>query len=390
MPGKRGSQPGYDVIVVGAGPAGSAAACECAISGLVTLCIEEHGTVGYPVQCAGLLSNAAFEECRVSERSVLNRISGAHIVSGKGSGLLIDAKTQKAHVVDRGALDREMAEAAADAGAEFRLKTAVYGVQENSVLTRGVHGHEEIPFNILIAADGPRSTIARFLRMDRAKVFLAGIQADVPYECDPRFVEVYPDASPNFFGWAIPAGKERVRIGLCGKSQVPERFAAFVKKFGSNSTHLVTGTLPLGVMPRTYGHHTLFVGDAAGFAKPTSGGGVYTGIRSGRHAAAVAVAACEQGRYDDATLADYERRWKADFGRELEIGFRFFEMRQNLSSQDIDTVIRALNDPEILSAIVRYGDMDRPGVLVQQLLKKPALLRILAPLLKSGVRSLFS
>jgi geranylgeranyl reductase family protein len=379
----------YDVVVVGAGPVGSAAARECAKSGLLTLCIEEHGTVGYPVQCAGLLSNAAFEECRISERSVLNRISGARIVSGKGSGLLIDAKTKKAHVVDRGALDREMAEAAADAGAEFRLKTAVYGVQETSVLTRGVHGHAEIPFRILIAADGPRSTITRLFCMERAKVFLAGIQADVPYECDPRFVEIHPDASPDFFGWAIPTAPGRVRIGLCGRSKVPERFARFVKKFGSNCTHHVTGTLPLGVMPRTYGHHTLFVGDAAGFAKPTSGGGVYTGIRSARHAAEVAVAACEQGRYDDAILADYERRWKADFGRELELGFRIFGLRQKMTHEEIDALVRALNDPAILSTIVQHGDMDRPGELVKKLMLKPAIIRCLGPLLSSGIRSFF-
>ncbi|HII98135.1 MAG TPA: FAD-dependent oxidoreductase, partial [Methanoregula sp.] len=115
----------YDVIVVGAGPAGSAAAAECARLGLSTLCIEEHGTIGYPVQCAGLLSTAAFAECRVTERSVLNRVSGARVISGRGSVLSIDAGTTKAVVVDRGILDRDMAEAAADAGAEFRLKTGV-------------------------------------------------------------------------------------------------------------------------------------------------------------------------------------------------------------------------------------------------------------------------
>ena len=380
----------YDVIVAGAGPAGSAAAGECAKSGLSTLCIEEHGTIGYPVQCAGLLSNTAFAECRVSERSVLNRVQGARVVSVGGSELLIDAQATKASVVDRGALDREMAEAAANAGAEFKLKTVVCDIHGTTIITRGTNGNEEHQFRILIAADGPRSTIARIHGMQRAKVYLAGIQVDLPYDCDPRFVELYPDASPEFFGWAIPTGKGRVRAGLCGQTQVPERFAAFAKKFGSNALHLVTGTLPLGVMPQTYGHRTLFVGDAAGFAKPTSGGGVYTGIRSARHAAAVAGVCCEQDTFTDPALADYERRWKADIGRELDMGFRFFEMRQKLSSQDIDTVIRALNDPEILSTIVRYGDMDRPGVLVQQILKKPALLRILAPLLKSGVRSLFS
>ncbi|MCX6681715.1 MAG: NAD(P)/FAD-dependent oxidoreductase [Methanoregula sp.] len=380
----------YDVIVVGAGPAGSAAAGECAKSGLSTLCIEEHGTIGYPVQCAGLLSNAAFAECRVSERSVLNRVQGARVVSGRGSELLIDAQTTRASVVDRGALDREMAEAAANAGAEFKLKTAVYDIRGKTIITRGMNGNEEHQFRILIAADGPRSTITRLLGMERAKVYLAGIQADLPYDCDPRFVELYPDASPEFFGWAIPTGKGRVRAGLCGQTQVPERFAAFVKKFGGGSgTHLVTGTLPLGVMPQTYGHRTLFVGDAGGFPKPTSGGGVYTGIRSARHAAAVAAVCCEQDTFTDPALADYERRWKTDIGRELEIGFRFFEMRQKLSSQDIDQLIRSLNDPGILSTIVRYGDMDRPGVLVKKLMRNPAMLRCMGPLIRTGLRSLF-
>jgi geranylgeranyl reductase family protein len=379
----------YDVIVAGAGPAGSAAASYCAKNGLSTLCIEEHGTIGYPVQCAGLLSNAAFSECRVSDRAVLARVSGARVISGKGNGILIDAGTQKAVVVDRGSLDREMAESAADNGAEFRLKTAAYGIQGTTLLTRGARGHEEIPFRLLIAADGPRSTIARLQGLARQKTFLAGIQVDLPHECDPRFVEIYPDASPDFFGWMIPTGKARVRVGLCGLSDVPARFSTFLKKYGSTSTHLVTGTLPLGVMPRTYGHHTLFVGDAAGFAKPTSGGGVYTGIRSARHAAAIASVCCEKNTFSDSALAAYETRWKADMGWDLELGFRLFQMRQKISEDDMDALIRALQDPDILDTIVKYGDMDRPGSLIKRLLLKPAILRCAGPLIRSGLQSLF-
>jgi digeranylgeranylglycerophospholipid reductase len=380
----------YDVIVIGAGPAGSAAAHECARQGLSTLCIEEHGTIGYPVQCAGLLSNSAFAECRVSENSVLTKVSGARVISGRGSEILIDAKTTKAVVVDRGALDREMAESAANAGAVFRLRTAVYDISGTTLLIRGANGREKIPFRLLIAADGPRSTIARIRNMPRAKTYLAGIQVDLLYEHDPRFVEIYPDASPDFFGWMIPTGGERIRIGLCGQYQVPERFAAFQKKFGTNATHLVTGTLPLGLMQKTYGPRTLFVGDAAGFAKPTSGGGVYTGVRSARHAAAVAASCCETDTFTEATLGEYEQRWQADIGRELDIGFRIFQMRQKISAPDMDVLIRALNDPDIIRTIVQYGDMDRPGVLIKKLLRKPALLRCAAPLLRSGLLSLFS
>jgi geranylgeranyl reductase family protein len=380
----------YDVIVAGAGPAGSAAARECAALGLSTLCIEEHGTIGYPVQCAGLLSTAAFAECRVpSERSVLNTVSGARVISGAGTELLIDAGITKAVVVDRGTLDREMAEAAADAGAGFRLKTALYDVRENTVFTRGVNGHEEIGFRILIAADGPRSTIARLYGMQRARTYLAGIQADMPGTCDPRYVRIYPDASPEFFGWSIPTGPGRIRVGMCGRSQVMERFARFAGKFGSGSSHLVTGTLPLGVMERTYKNRTLFVGDAAGFPKPTSGGGIYTGIRSARHAAAVAAIACEQETYEDAALAGYENRWQADFGRELVLGYRLFEMRQKMPAEDIDALLRALNTPSLLRTIEECGDMDRPGALIKKLLVNPAVLRLVRPLLQAGLHTLF-
>jgi digeranylgeranylglycerophospholipid reductase len=378
-----------DVIVIGAGPAGCAAASACAEQGLSTLCIEEHGTIGYPVQCAGLLSNTAFAECRVSERPVLNRVSGARVVSGLGSEIFIDAKTQKAVVADRGLLDREMAECAANAGTEFLLKTSAYDVLGTKLIVRGAKGHSEIPFRILIAADGPRSTIARIYNIPRARTYLAGIQVDMLHECDSRFVELYPDVSPDFFGWMIPAGKGCVRIGLCSQSQVPERFAAFAKKYGDCAMHHVTGTLPLGLMPRTYGHRTLFVGDAAGFAKPTSGGGVYTGIRSARHAAAIACTCCEMDTFTDAALAGYERRWRADLGRELDLGFRIFKMRQNLSAGDMDTLIRILNDPEIKRIIIEDGDMDRPGVLVRKLLRKPALLKCAAPIIRSGLLSLF-
>ena len=98
----------YDVVVVGAGPAGSAAARRCAASGLKTLLVEEHATIGYPVQCAGLLSVGALQECDVLGNAVVREVSGASIISSMGSVLNFDAGAAKAYVVDRGILDREM------------------------------------------------------------------------------------------------------------------------------------------------------------------------------------------------------------------------------------------------------------------------------------------
>jgi hypothetical protein len=65
-------------------------------------------------------------------------------------------------------------------------------------------------------------------------------------------------------------------------------------------------------------------------------------------------------------------------------------MRQKISATDTDAIIRALDNPDILRTIVKYGDMDRPGMLVKKLLLKPAILRCAAPFIRSGLLSIFS
>jgi len=373
----------YDVVVVGAGPAGSAAARRSAGYGLKTLLVEEHGAVGYPVQCAGLLSMAAFQECGVSTESIVRDVSGASVISSRGSVLNFDAGMTRAHVVNRGLLDREMAQRAADEGVEVRLKTYAYDIRDGVLCTKGVRGHEEVRYRLLIAADGPRSPVSRMMGMKRPPVYLSGIQAEVPYSMDGRHVEIYPDASPDFFGYAIPVEEGRARVGLCGLNDVPARFASFASQFGDSCMHLVTGTIPLGQMPCSYGRRTLFVGDAAGLAKPTSGGGVYTGVRSGYHAADTAVECCENDVFSDAALSEYERRWKKDFGRELDFGMRFFHLRPKITPDHVDEVCRALNTPDMKDLIVRYGDMDRPATILKHLLKNPAMFRVIHSIARS-------
>jgi geranylgeranyl reductase family protein len=377
----------YDVVVAGAGPAGSAAARACAEAGLKTLCIEEHGTIGHPVQCAGLLSTAAFSECRVSNRSILNTVHGARIIPSCGEPLVIDAGMPKAYVVDRGVLDREMARAAARAGAEFRLRTAVVSLSMNRIVTRGVRKREEIPFSILIAADGVRSSIARMLGLGRAGCYLGGLQAEVRCQADPRFVEIHPHASAEFFGWVIPAGNGRARVGLCGEGDLRQGLADLLHPYGGGILDMVSGALPLGTLGRTYGSRTLIIGDAAGMAKPTSGGGIYTGVRAARHAAAVAAECCRKGSFRDRDLARYERLWREDFGRELDLGMALYRARRKLTPAEMDAILAALRDPDIIREINQYGDMDRPSALVRRLALRPRVARAAGILLMGALRA---
>ena len=361
-----------DVIVIGGGPAGSTAARICAKAGLSTLVLEEHASLGYPVQCAGLLSNSAFAECEVSERSVHNTVRGAKICGSDGHSLSFDAQTTKAYVVDRGRLDHEMAVSAAEAGAEFSLKTCVTKLNPDKKIIHTAGG-EEIPYGLLIAADGPRSVAARGLGIPPSPFIYSGIQAEIPWTGDPSLVELHPNAAPEFFAWVIPLSEKRARVGLCGTKNVPELFGEFLSRVPGSTIHSVTGTIPIGIRRKTFGSGCMLIGDAAGFPKPTSGGGVYTGIRSARFAAQTAIESFEAGDTTDVFLSRYESLWRQDFGRELDMGLKALEFRRNLDPQDIDALIDALNTPDNLDLITRFGDMDRPSDLLKRLAAKPSL-----------------
>lgn len=381
----------FDVVVAGAGPAGSAAAERAASLGLSTLVLEERATIGHPIQCAGLLSTGAFAECRVSDRSVRNRVRGARVVSDLGGELLFDAGETKAVVVDRGELDREMAAAAANAGAVIRPKCPVRRVDGDRVTTGGP-GAGEVGFGVLIAADGPKGTVARSLGMARAPTHLAGVQADVIVDSpvETRYVEIHPNAAPEFFAWRIPVSDRVVRVGLCGETGVPALFRAYLSRWPGQVVYRAAGTIPLGTMPRTYGRQTLFVGDAAGLAKPTSGGGVFTGVRSGRYAAETAAACLEAGDVSDEALAAYEARWRADFGRELALGYRLQLARRKVAPAEIDRLLRAFGNPKVIRTIVEHGDMDRPSGLLARLGRMPALWPVLPIIMRLGIAEILA
>ncbi len=135
--------------------------------------------------------------------------------------------------------------------------------------------------------------------------------------------------------------------------------------------NFVSGVIPLGVLDRTYGSRALIAGDAAGMVKPTSGGGIYTGVRAARHAAAVAADCCAKGSFRDRDLARYEDLWKEDFGRELAVGMALYRARRGLSAAEVDAILSALRDQDIVREIVEHGDMDRPAALVRRLGMKP-------------------
>ncbi len=384
----------YEVAVIGAGPAGAKASEYAALNGAKTLLIEEHASIGSPVQCTGLISRAALTECEISEGSfVLANIKGAFVYSPGGEELTVRGKGVKAYVIDRKLLDRELAGRSLDAGVDLMLKTRFMGLHNGriSVLSRGEK--KDIPADIVIGADGIMSSVGRAAGLPRCKKFLSGIQFEAPYDAkDAEFVEIFTGNkfAPGFFAWAVPFCR-MARIGLAkNMGEMPAlhyleeliKHPVLVSRYGDSRTEHVVGGIPLGPPERTVTDNVMLVGDAAGQVKPTSGGGVYMGAVCAKIAGEVAAKAARK----EIHLKEYEKRWRSAVGRELVLGMIIHKSLGKLSDDNLNEFVAFLNRPGMNELITEYGDMDHPSVLLKELLKggdKMRLVRMLGVAFKT-------
>src|SRR5438128_12115156 len=114
-----------DVLIVGGGPGGLFAAERLARAGVHTILCEEHGTVGDPVHCTGILAAESFDQFDLPRDALLNTLTAARFVSPSGIEIHHETSAPLAAVIDRPAFDRALARRAAAAGAEIRTGVRV-------------------------------------------------------------------------------------------------------------------------------------------------------------------------------------------------------------------------------------------------------------------------
>jgi digeranylgeranylglycerophospholipid reductase len=395
----------YDVIVVGAGPAGSTAARYAALNGAKVLLIEEHPSIGSPVGCTGLLSTRAVAECELkpSDEFVFNSVRGAFVYAPDGQCLPIDGKQTKAYVVSRKNFDRKLAVMAVEEGVELSMRTRAIGFEKwkPEACTRGKNSLTPVKLRVLrngrleiisaslvIGADGVKSRIASYAGLEKSARVLSGIQIEAPYASeDSDFVELFPGSSaPGFFAWTVPIDEKISRIGLalepglvCKSDKEDNSPLSYLEKFLCSNPHVkarysggmldfVVGGIPIGPPERTVTDGILLVGDAAGQAKPTSAGGIYTGAFAAKIAGKVAANAALEGDNSAKRLSEYDLLWRKGLGKELDIGMKIHDYMGRLEDRQLNDLIGSLNEPSILNTITEHGDMDRPSVLMRKLM----------------------
>lgn len=375
-----------DVLVVGAGPAGCMAAYGMA-GELDVKVMEEHPRVGEPVQCAGLVTPRVVEMASASD-AVLNTIDGAYVHFPGGRVVELQGNEVKAVVVDRGEFDRRCASLAEKAGAEVLTGAKAGPVERVADGLRARTADGEIECRAVLAADGYRSGTARSLGLGAARDLVRGLEVDLRLRAeDQRKVRVFlgNDIAPGFFAWAIPCG-DLTRVGLCVSRDrgTPQDFLTRLLEregwAGAERVRTYSGAIPLGHIDRTCADRVLVAGDAAGMAKPISGGGLFTGMTAGKLAAETFLEAFRLGDLTEKGLIGYEERWKGVFGSELRNSYRVRKVFVRMCDRDLDKAGARL-DNERAKAVLATGDIDFPTALARGLLRACPSLLTIAPLL---------
>ena len=381
----------YDVVVVGAGPVGSTAAGLLAEKGYSVILLEEHHTIGKPMQCGGLVSPRIKELVDFSI-PVTNRVKGAFIHEPEGDVFCIMAEETKGLVIDRTEFDRRAAKWAVRKGVMLSISSPVKSIEiTESGVRLSILGDEmsdkKLETEFVMGADGPYSITAKAGRLPGFKEIISGFEIEaIGAVRDLKMVEVFTGekVGGGFFAWVIPVRKDRLRIGsgvhnsphsaLTSLSNLfsiyPDRF----KDIQPLSFH--GGAIPIGMREYIYFRRGLVMGDAAGLAKPISGGGIITGLKSATIAAEVVSKALKRGDTKKNALSDYQKRVNSEMGKELKRAWHLRRAFMHMQDNELKVLFQMLSKPKVKELINRKGDIDYPGRLAIELMRaSPGLLR---------------
>jgi digeranylgeranylglycerophospholipid reductase len=308
----------WDVVVVGAGPAGSVAARAAAEGGAATLLLDRRPELGHPVQCGEFLPAAseladlfdcpeliasAFE---IPSGTVLRETRWMSCVSPYGHRFRFPLS---GFTVSRRAFDKALAYRAEGAGAQLRHPVGVLGLDDDVLsLANG----EQVRATVVVGADGPLSTIGRSVGFVPHRELFRMVTATVDGPLDDTIDLHFGHVAPGGYAWRFPRATD-ANVGLGVARATPGRsldalLDTFLAEQGLGPARERTRWwVPVGPPPASLVRgRAVFAGDAANLVMATNGGGIPTAMLSGWLAGAAAARHVRSG----APLEEYDRAWR--------------------------------------------------------------------------------
>ncbi len=359
-----------DVLVVGAGPAGSMTAKWAAKNGAQVVMIEKRQEIGSPVRCGEGISKSWLPDVGItpSSRWINVEVEGARIFSPSEKVMEINEKhagNEVGYVVERDAFDKALAIDAANAGTTIHLKTHATAVLKEDGKVVGVRAKQfgepfEIRAAVTIGADGFESQIGRWAGLP-TNLTLRDMDSCLQYrmtnvDSDVRYCDFYlGKVAPGGYVWVFPKGEGLANVGI-GVQVSQVKSAAEVKGYldrwidkhpgyaKGKKIDVVGGGVSISqpvrqsVLPGF-----MLVGDAARMIDPLTGGGIANGCIAGKIAGEVAARAAASGNASLEAMMEYDRRWRQLLEEKLLRNWIAKEKLVSLPDETFDKLIDALS-----------------------------------------------
>ena len=381
----------YDVIVVGAGPAGSTAARFAAAGGANVLLLEKDREIGIPVRCAeGVGEEGLSSIVEIQPRWISQKISGVYLYSP--SGLRVRAAPGEfGYVLNRKIFDYDLAQMAAQNGVEVQTKSYVYDLLQENGAVQGVHvkilgEHRMIYSKLVIGADGVESRVGRWAglttrtKMHDMETCAQVTAANINVENDHCHFYFGRDRAPGGYFWIFPKGDgiANVGLGISGDFAKLRSAEEYLNQFLSERfpqaavlTKVAGGVPCSATLKKIVSPGLMLVGDAAHQANPVSGGGIVSGMIAGKLAGQVAAEAIKNEDVSEKRLSRYVRLWNKAEGNNHRRMYRVKEGVFKLSDKDLDRTAKVLlglpEEKRTIIGIFKAGLAKHPGLILEVL-----------------------
>lgn len=345
-----------DVLVVGAGPAGSIAALEAAgaeaRTGLDVVLLERDRAVGAPVRCAEGVGDAGLREFAHPEGApwVARKITRVIFLAPDDTEVRV-AERDVGWILDRTRFDAFLAARAVAAGAQLLVGTEAQGMTRAAdgrwmVTVRGPAGPDVYRARLVIGADGVETMVGRWAGLDTrvpardmescAQYVVQGIDFDP----DAIYLQFGDTIAPGGYAWLFPRGEGVANVGLGmvalksdGRTAREYLEAWIARRYprGARTGYTVGGVIVHPTIKRTVADGVLVAGDAAHMINPLSGGGIVNAMKAGRLAGRVAAAAVCEGDTSARRLGTYHDAWMQLLGDDH---LKYYRIKQALERLD--------------------------------------------------------
>ncbi|NNG38581.1 geranylgeranyl reductase family protein [Flexivirga sp. ID2601S] len=323
----------YDVVVVGAGPAGSSAARAAAVAGARTLLVDRAHFPRYKTCGGGLIGPTLRSLPAALDVPVQQEIHRASFSLRGTAAFERDAGERILSLVNRADFDAALLDAAREAGAEVRTGVTVTGIADDGQLVTVSTADGELTARAVVGADGSASRIGRYVGVRLRQTDL-GLEVELaPDERSARAfagrIHIDWGPTPGSYAWVFPK-RDVLTVGVIQAKGEPAATRQYLLDF--------TAQQGLSHLPevRSSGHLTrcraadsplgrgrvLVAGDAAGLLEPWTREGISYAVRSGTLAGAAAASMGSGEAGAGRALASYEQGIGGELGIEMAAGER--------------------------------------------------------------------